>query len=156
MKDAAISVIALAISHETVVSLTVVMDHLGAPKIVTITGAADLTARTRVEVMTHTSHVEGMIEIDEIVPGVEAVTITTVIVMSATIDHRLTTTKIGTTAEVVDMIDVEVMEGTGTILAEMNRGAVLATSIEVPQETSLSSIKRSHKTRVATYKIVNG
>ena len=156
MKDAAISVIALATSHETAVNLTVVMDRLDAPKIATITGVADLTVRTRVEVMTLTSHVEGMIEIDEIVPGVEAVTITTVIVMSATIDHRLTTTEIGTTAEVVDMIDVEVMEGIGTILVEMNRGAVLATSIEVLQEMSLSSIKRSHKTRVATYKIVNG
>ena len=155
MKDAAISVIKLVTLHETVVSLTVVMDHLAALTIAAaITGVADLVVRTRVEVMTLTSHVEGMIEIDVIVPEVEAVTITTV--MSATIDLLLTTTEIGTTAEVVDIIVVEAMEGIGTIHVDANRGAVLATSIEVLQETSLSSIKRSHKTQVATCKIVSG
>ena len=155
MKDAAISVIALATSQETAVSLTLVMDHLAALTIAAaITGVADLVVRTRVEVMTLTSHGEGMTEIDVIVPGVEVVTITTV--MSATTDLLLTTTEIGTTAEVVDIIVVEAMEGIGTIHVDATIGAVLATSIEVPQETSLSSIKRSHKTQVATCKIVSG
>ena len=155
MKDAAISVIKLVTSHETVVSLTVVMDHLAALTIAAaITGVADLVVRTRVEVMTLTSHVEGMTEIDVIVQGAEAVTITTV--MNATIDLLLITTEIGTTAEVVDIIVVEAMEGIGTIHVDANRGAVLAISIEVLQETSLSSIKRSHKTQVATCKIVSG
>ena len=155
MKDAAISVIALATLHETVVSLTAVMDHLAVLTIAAaITGVADLVVRTRVEVMTLMSHVEGMIVIDVIVLEVEAVTITTA--MSATIDLLLTTTEIGTTAEVVDIIVVEAMEGIGTIHVDANRGVVLATNIEVLQETSLSSIKRSLKTQVATCKIVSG
>ena len=154
MRDAAISVIALVTSLETVVSLIMVMDHLDALKIATITGVADLIARTLVEVMTLTSHVEGMIEIEEIVQGVEAVTIITV--MSATIDQVLTTAETGTTAEVVDMVVVVATEGIGTILAETIRGAVLVISIEVRQQTSLNSIKRSLKTRAVTYKIVNG
>ena len=153
MKDAVISVIALATSHETVVSLTVVMDLPDVTTIATITGVAGPVARTRVEVMTLTNHVGGMIEIDEIVQGAEAVNITTV--MSATIGRHLITAETGTTAEVVDIVVVEATVGIGTILVVMSRGVVQAISIEVLQ-ASLNSIKRSHKTRVATCKIVSG
>ena len=153
MKDAAISVIALATSHETVVSQTVGMDHLDARTIAAITGEADLIARTRVEVMTPTRHEGDMIVTDESAPGVEAATITTV--MSVTINQILATAETGTSVEVVGIVVVEAMVE-GTIHVEMNRGAVLATSIELPQETSNSSNKRTHKTLAATYKIVSG
>ena len=145
--------IAQATSHETVVSLTLGMDRLDAHTIAAITGEADLIARTHAVVMTLMSHEGGMIVTDESALEVEAATITTV--MNVNTSHILVTAETVTGTTAAEELDIIVVEATEEESADMSRGVVLATSLEVLQEIS-SSNKKNRKTGVAKHKMTSG